>query len=208
MKVLLANDDPVLARTLSAAVVSWGFTAETVPGSQAAGDWLRTALGPCLVVLDLESAGAGNLEIYRRLRGHPDGPPVYCLLLNGSASAAEVLEVLRAGADDCLSKPFGHEDLFARIQVGARVLGLQQELKSRMGQLAEAQARVNHLQALLPICCYCKNVRSDENYWQKVEHYFAEHAAVQFSHGICPNCYHTIVEPALRKHGCVTKRIT
>jgi sigma-B regulation protein RsbU (phosphoserine phosphatase) len=54
---------------------------------------------------------------------------------------------------------------------------------------------VKSLQDILPICCYCKSVRDDENYWQSVEAYIAKHTNTQFSHGICPNCYASFVAP-------------
>jgi hypothetical protein len=58
-------------------------------------------------------------------------------------------------------------------------------------------ARIRQLHGLLPICCYCKSIRTDQNYWQQLEHYLAEHSDVQFSHGICPSCFKSVVEPQL-----------
>jgi hypothetical protein len=40
----------------------------------------------------------------------------------------------------------------------------------------------------LPICAWCKRIRDDEGYWQKVETYFHEHTGADFTHGICPEC--------------------
>ena len=48
---------------------------------------------------------------------------------------------------------------------------------------------MHRLQGLLPICSYCKRIRTDENYWQQVEDYIADHSAARFTHGICPGCY-------------------
>jgi len=58
---------------------------------------------------------------------------------------------------------------------------------------------VKRLQGLLPICSYCKKIRDDQNYWQQVEVYVAEHSGAQFSHGICPECYQNIAKPALER---------
>jgi len=41
---------------------------------------------------------------------------------------------------------------------------------------------------LLPICCYCKKVRDDQNYWHEVETYIGARSGTTFSHGICPDC--------------------
>jgi hypothetical protein len=111
----------------------------------------------------------------------------------------DVVAGLQAGADDYMTKPFDQEELFARLQVGVRVLSLQENLTQRVHELADALTRVKQLQGLLPICCYCKNVRTDNNYWQEVEHYFGQFTDVEFSHGICPRCYHEVVEPELER---------
>jgi sigma-B regulation protein RsbU (phosphoserine phosphatase) len=74
---------------------------------------------------------------------------------------------------------------------------LQQNLTDRVRALEEALARVKLLQGLLPICSYCKKIRDDQNYWQQVESYIAEHSQAQFSHSICPDCYEKLVKPEL-----------
>lgn len=49
-------------------------------------------------------------------------------------------------------------------------------------------AELARLRGLLPICATCKKIRNDAGYWQGVETYLKEHADVDFSHGICPEC--------------------
>jgi hypothetical protein len=44
------------------------------------------------------------------------------------------------------------------------------------------------LRHLLPICCNCKKIRTEREYWQEVESYFNDHLDRDFSHGICPDC--------------------
>ncbi len=57
-------------------------------------------------------------------------------------------------------------------------------------------ANIKRLSGLLPICSYCKRIRSDEDYWQQVESYLSEHTDVRFSHGICPECYAKAIDEA------------
>jgi len=61
-------------------------------------------------------------------------------------------------------------------------------LRASNEQLTQALAEVKKLQGLLPICSYCKRIRDKNDYWQRLEAYITAHAAVQFSHGICPSC--------------------
>jgi PAS domain S-box-containing protein len=55
-------------------------------------------------------------------------------------------------------------------------------------QLQEEQQKLKRLHGLLPICAWCKKIRDDDGYWRRLEEYFQEHADVDFTHGICPDC--------------------
>jgi tetratricopeptide (TPR) repeat protein len=73
------------------------------------------------------------------------------------------------------------------------------ELAAQVKELEEALSQVKQLQNLLPICSYCKSIRDDDNYWQSVEGYLSKNTGTEFSHGICPGCYDTVVKPQLEK---------
>lgn len=64
----------------------------------------------------------------------------------------------------------------------------EEEKEKIIVQLQEALARVKTLSGLLPICASCKKIRDDDGYWHQVEVYIRDHAEVEFSHGICPEC--------------------
>jgi PAS domain S-box-containing protein len=75
----------------------------------------------------------------------------------------------------------------------------EEERDQLVRDLQAALAEVKTLQAILPICSFCKKVRDDENYWQTVESYIARRTNTQFSHSICPSCYKTEMEPQMAK---------
>jgi hypothetical protein len=58
--------------------------------------------------------------------------------------------------------------------------------------LKEANAKVRHLEGIIPICMYCKKIRDDMESWQQLEQYITEHSEAHFSHGICPECYEKV----------------
>jgi hypothetical protein len=97
-----------------------------------------------------------------------------------------------------MGKPFDHDELRARLIVATRVVQLRRKLADRVRELEAAISRVKQLHGLLPICSYCKKIRDDKNYWQQVEQYVSSHSEVQFSHGVCPQCYEQILAPQLR----------
>jgi hypothetical protein len=47
---------------------------------------------------------------------------------------------------------------------------------------------VKTLSGLLPICAWCKNIRDDQGYWERIETYIANHTDASFTHGLCPSC--------------------
>jgi PAS domain S-box-containing protein len=77
----------------------------------------------------------------------------------------------------------------------------EEEREHLVRELQTALTEVKTLQAILPICSYCRKIRDDGNYWHNVEDYISEHTTSLFSHSICPSCMATHVEPQLRGSG-------
>jgi hypothetical protein len=71
--------------------------------------------------------------------------------------------------------------------VGLLIANLQQ----RHEELSCAHAEVATLSGLLPICAWCKKVRDDDGYWRQVEDYFATRSQIEFTHGMCADCFET-----------------
>ena len=200
MNILIAEDDPISRRTLEVTLQRWGHRVVVTTDGQAAYDALRGEDAPQLAIIDWMMPHLDGLTICRRLREHLARRSTYVILLTARGDKKDLIAGLESGADDYITKPFDRDELQARVNVGLRILGLQQRLAERVAELEEALTRVKQLQGLLPICCYCKCIRNDDNYWQRVEEYIGEHSGAQFSHGICPNCFETVV-----KRSCVSK---
>jgi hypothetical protein len=65
---------------------------------------------------------------------------------------------------------------------------LNDKLKNEIAQRKATESKLQQLGNALPICASCKGIRDDEGKWQQLEAFFAEHAELLFSHGICPKC--------------------
>lgn len=65
---------------------------------------------------------------------------------------------------------------------------LEEERERLIGELKAALGEVRTLEELLPICASCKKVRDDNGYWSQIDVYLRNRAAVEFTHGICPDC--------------------
>jgi hypothetical protein len=77
----------------------------------------------------------------------------------------------------------------AALQMNRRLHDAHTENQALVGELREALARVRMLSGLLPICMYCKRIRSDEGSWERIEAYISAHSEALFSHGMCPECF-------------------
>lgn len=173
MRILIADDDATSRLMLSRAIEGWGYEAVVVQDGNAAWDCITGPTPPSLVIVDWMMPGLSGIELCRRIRDRVQSP-VYVILLTARRAREDVVEGLHAGADDYLSKPFDPDELRARLHVGKRTLALM--------------ASIKRLSGLLPICSYCKRIRSDHDYWEQLECYISEHSDAQFSHGICPAC--------------------
>jgi len=189
VRALVADDDRVTAEILSRTLKRWEFDVTVARAGAEAWDYLRSATNPTLAILDWMMPEIDGPEVCRRVRRELPLANMYLVLLTARESRGDMVAGLDAGADDYITKPFDAEELRARVQVGVRVLNLQERLAERVEELQAALANVKQLRGLLPICSYCKRIRGDDQYWQQLEGYIAEHSDAQFSHGICPACF-------------------
>ena len=96
-----------------------------------------------------------------------------------------VLAILKQVAE------ISHELTLAQQEIERRKR-VEREREKLIGDLQEALSEVKTLRGFLPICAYCKKIRDDAGYWQKIETYIQQHSEAQFSHGICPECAKTL----------------
>ena len=194
MQVLIAEDDRVTGEILARTLQRWNYRTTLVSDGAQAWEKLHAAPAPdaTLAILDWMMPRIEGADVCRRVRREMPLANMYLILVTAREARGDVIAGLDAGADDYIIKPFDPEELRARVAVGARVLGLQQKLAERVAELQTALSNVKQLRGLLPICSYCKRIRGDDQYWQQVEGYIAQHSDAQFSHGICPTCYATV----------------
>ena len=188
MNILIAEDDFTSRTILQAILAKWGFATVTANDGSEAWRIIQGPDPPRLLLLDWLMPGIDGVEICRRVREAGPARPSYVILLTALGETNRIVEGLRAGADDYITKPYNQEELRARIEVGIRILTLQESLAQRVGELQAALDHVRKLQGILPICMHCHKIRNDQESWERIEKYITEHSEAQFSHSICPEC--------------------
>ncbi|ALG72908.1 Fis family transcriptional regulator [Azospirillum thiophilum] len=123
LRVLVVDDEPPIRRFLRTSLSAQGYDiVEAEDGDAALREIHRRV--PDLLVLDLGLPGIDGLEVIRRLRaGDPASPAIAALpiiVLSSRVDEAGKVEALDLGADDYVTKPFGVDELLARIRAALR----------------------------------------------------------------------------------------
>jgi two-component system KDP operon response regulator KdpE len=116
IKILLVEDDQEISRFISTSLIAAGYSVSAVNSIGLAGSAFRE-LRPALLILDLGLPDGDGKVLIAELRQHSDIP---ILVLSARQSELEKVACLDKGADDYLAKPFGVEEMLARVRVALR----------------------------------------------------------------------------------------
>lgn len=117
--VLVVEDEPQMRRFLRASLTAHGFTLVEAATAQE-GTALATSHNPELILLDLGLPDEDGLLVTRRIR---EWSRVPIIVISARGQESDKVEALDAGADDYLTKPFGVNELLARMRVSLRHAG-------------------------------------------------------------------------------------
>lgn len=115
-KILVVDDEPQIRRVMRVTLTGRGYEIIDARSGEQALAVFREHL-PDLVLLDLNMPGIGGLETCRQLRA---GSEVPIIILTVRNTEEEKVQALDAGADDYITKPFGMQELLARIRAALR----------------------------------------------------------------------------------------
>jgi len=115
-KILVVDDDPQIRRVMRATLSGHHYEVVEARNGEEALERFRTEL-PDLVLLDMNMPGMDGLETCRMLRAGSEAP---ILILSVRNTEKDKVAALDAGADDYVTKPFGMEELLARIRAAMR----------------------------------------------------------------------------------------
>ena len=131
-RVLVVDDEPQILRALRINLRVRQYEVHTAAtGAEALA--VAAAHPPDLVILDLGLPDMEGVDVIAGLRGWTAAP---IIVLSGRADSADKVEALDAGADDYVTKPFGMEELLARMRAASRRVGAAEDLpRVRLGDL-------------------------------------------------------------------------
>jgi sigma-B regulation protein RsbU (phosphoserine phosphatase) len=179
-RILMAEDDPLSARMLEAALSKFGY--EVVVARDGIEAWDHFDREPFrMIVSDWMMPGMDGLRLCQKVRERGHTAYTYFILLTARDTSSDNYEQAgAAGVDDFLTKPLDREAIRIRLRVAERIL--------------KYTAEIRQLREMIPICVYCRKVRDEHDCWDQVETYIQKQTGSRFTHAACPGCYETEVE--------------
>ena len=158
-----------------------------------------------MIISDWMMPGMDGDELCRRVRAHPTAPYAYFIILTSLEGRNHVINGMRAGVDDYLSKPFDQEELEARLIAAARVTALHRRLASQGAELERLNAKLfedsrrDHLTGL----GNRKRLDEDLEQWtaRAVRHGQASPSPCSISTGSRATTTPSAIRPAMRSCG-------
>jgi two-component system KDP operon response regulator KdpE len=117
LRVLVVDDEPAILRFLRAGLTSQGYVVSEAENGRTALDLVRRKVAD-LVVLDLGLPDIDGLAVVKQLRESGETLPI--IILSSRSNEGAKVEALDLGADDYVTKPFGIDELLARIRAAQR----------------------------------------------------------------------------------------
>jgi sigma-B regulation protein RsbU (phosphoserine phosphatase) len=185
MRILVVEDDFDACQMLQVLLQLEGHSVVSARNGNEAWDaFLKDRFA--VVLSDWLMPESDGLDLCRKIRKLESTQYPYIILLTALQGKANYLEAIHAGADDFVSKPYDPEVLTGRLFVAERILTLQN--------------RVKRLEGKLSTCTYCKKIRDERDRWVSIESYITLRSDASFSHGVCPECYDSVVRPELDRN--------
>ena len=117
VSILVVDDEPPIRKLLRVGLGSQGYAVSEAPSARVAIELMQSQ-SPDLILLDLGLPGMTGLELLAKWRG--DGLDIPVVILSSRTDEAGIVSALELGADDYVTKPFGMNELVARIRVALR----------------------------------------------------------------------------------------
>ncbi len=129
IRTIIVDDVINNCKLLVALLNKWGYESEYYTNPVEAYETINSIKSPTILILDWMMPELSGLDICSMVRESPPEYPIYIMILTAKASMEDLSSGLEAGADDFIGKPFNHEELRTRYNVGRRSVALMSELE-------------------------------------------------------------------------------
>lgn len=206
LNVLVVDDQPVNLKLVCTILASLPINIITAENGKEALE-LAKENKFALILLDVQMPEMDGFETANALRKNEKTvftPIIFVTAI--STDAENIRKGYESGAVDYLLKPVtpyilkSKVKIFLDLEEQTKVIKDQKKLlKEKNKELRIVLDEIRALKGLIPICSWCKNIRNDDGYWEKVEEYVERVSAAEFTHGVCPECSKKLKEEMEKK---------
>jgi len=185
-RILVVEDEAIVAADIKDRLLALGY--EVIGPVDNGKEAIEKAveLRPNLVLMDIMLKGdLMGTDAASQIRSELRIPVIYLTANSNEATFAKARDTEPFGF---ILKPFEETVLKGNIEIALYKHRMERERDVLVGQLHEALAKVKTLSGLIPICPWCKSVRTDKGFWQSVETYVKDHTEATVSSAVCPAC--------------------
>lgn len=155
-----------------------------------------------VILLDVQMPVIDGYETAKLIKKSKKSQHTPIIFITGLGTEIDnIKKGYEAGAVDYLIKPVTPFILRSKIEIFLNLHMQKKLIHDQKEQLAQKnkdlKAKLDEIKALkglIPICSWCKKVRNDSGYWEKVEQYMGRISTAEFTHGICPDCTRKLKE--------------
>ena len=184
--ILIVEGERSLAEDLESSLCECGYAVcgRTGSGEEAV---RKAAMGRVdLVLMDIRLEGEmDGIEAAHRIKNERNIPVVFLSAFSDLELLHRVKEVAPYGY---LVKPCHPSGLRAAIEVALSKFELEEKLLARNRLLEQANAELNVLWGMLPVCSHCKAIRNEDGTRDSIETYIEDRSNASYTHSICPEC--------------------
>ncbi len=185
-KILVVDDHPATRKLLQNILQE--YTILLAGNGIEALDILAQNPDTALVLLDIIMPEMNGYEVCRKIKENPATSDTIVIFLTIMGEEHDEDQGFAAGVNDYITKPISRIRLKARIKNQIQIRRQQELLNRKNEELQKALGEIKVLNGILPICSFCKQIRTKDNQWLKLETYISKYSDANFSHSVCPDC--------------------
>ena len=141
-----------------------------------------------LILLDIIMPGMNGYEVCQKVKEDKRTQDIPVIFLTVMEEEHDEAYGFAVGVTDYIIKPISRLRLLARVRNQLALRQKQREVEQKNRELQAALDQIKTLQGILPICSFCKQIRTDQGSWQRLEEFIQAHSGAEFSHCVCPTC--------------------
>ncbi|MFZ5774925.1 MAG: ANTAR domain-containing response regulator [Thermodesulfobacteriota bacterium] len=185
VRLVVAEDDFLVCEEIKRILRGSRYTVIGEAGNGREAVQLVADLHPDAVLMDIRMPEMDGLDASRRIT---EEHPTPIVIMTAYESADLVEKAGSNGVGAFLTKPPLATEIDRALTIAMARHNDLMELRRLNQELQNAMAEIKTLRGILPICSYCKKIRTQEGVWEDVAIHIQRHTEASPSHGLCPEC--------------------